>query len=198
MSCRVLLSLLACLLLLPALAGGNPAGDQPAALQSVQAEFTQEKNLKILVRPLVSRGVFAFQAPQSLRWEYLSPVHSVLLLHEGRMQKLIERDGRFEPDNGAGVDAMRIVLQDIGSWLDGRFTANPLFQVTRTGERTVVLIPKEQGVQAVISRIELQLGPEQGVMERVTIFEGPDNLTRLTFTNAVLNRAIPVETFTGP
>lgn len=198
MSCRVLLSLLACLLLWPALAGGNPAGDQPAALQSVQAEFTQEKNLKILVRPLVSRGVFAFQAPQSLRWEYLSPVHSVLLLHEGRMQKLIERDGRFEPDNGAGVDAMRIVLQDIGSWLDGRFTANPLFHVTRTGERTVVLIPKEQGVQAVISRIELQLGPEQGVMERVTIFEGPDNFTRLTFTNAVLNRAIPVETFSKP
>ena len=198
MSCRVLLSLLACLLLWPVVAGGNPAGDQPAALRSVQAEFTQEKNLKILVRPLVSRGVFAFQAPQSLRWEYLRPVHSVLLLHEGRMQKLIERDGRFEPDNGAGVDAMRIVLQDIGSWLDGRFTANPLFHVTRTGERTVVLIPKEQGVQAVISRIELQLGPEQGVMERVTIFEGPDNFTRLTFTNAVLNRAIPVETFTKP
>lgn len=198
MSCRVLLSLLACLFLWPALAGGNPADDQPAALHSVQAEFTQEKNLKILVRPLVSRGVFSFQAPQSLRWEYRSPVHSVLLLHEGRMQKLIERDGRFEPDNSAGVDAMRIVLQDIGSWLDGRFTANPLFHVTRTGERTVVLIPKEQGVQAVISRIELQLGPEHGVMERVTIFEGPDNFTRLTFTNAVLNQAIPVETFTKP
>ena len=198
MSCRVLFSLLVCLLLWPATAVANPTGDQPAALRSVQAEFTQEKNLKILVRPLVSRGVFAFQAPQSLRWEYLRPVHSVLLLHEGRMQKLIERDGRFEPDNGAGVDAMRIVLQDIGSWLDGRFTANPLFHVTRTGERTVVLIPKEQGMQAVISRIELQLGPEQGVMERVTIFEGPDNFTRLTFTHAVLNRAIPVETFTKP
>ena len=198
MSCRILLSLLACLFLWPPVANANPTGDQPAALHSVQAEFTQEKNLKILVRPLVSRGVFAFQAPQSLRWEYLRPVHSVLLLHEGRMQKLIERDGRFEPDNGAGVDAMRIILQDIGSWLDGRFTANPLFHVTRTGERTVVLIPKEQGMQAVISRIELQLGPEQGVMERVTIFEGPDNFTRLTFTNAVLNRAIPVETFTKP
>jgi len=197
-SCRILLSLLACLFLWPPVANANPTGDQPAALHSVQAEFTQEKNLKILVRPLVSRGVFAFQAPQSLRWEYLRPVHSVLLLHEGRMQKLIERDGRFEPDNGAGVDAMRIILQDIGSWLDGRFTANPLFHVTRTGERTVVLIPKEQGMQAVISRIELQLGPEQGVMERVTIFEGPDNFTRLTFTNAVLNRAIPVETFTKP
>ncbi|MBV5318216.1 MAG: hypothetical protein JZU50_10460, partial [Desulfobulbaceae bacterium] len=95
--------------------------------------------MKILVRPLLSRGVFAFQAPQSLRWEYLSPLHSLLLMHDGRMQKMIERDGRFEPDNGAGVDSMQVILQDIGSWLDGRFTDNPMFKVTRPDDRTIVL-----------------------------------------------------------
>jgi outer membrane lipoprotein-sorting protein len=177
---------------------GNPTGGPAVGLRSVQADFTQEKHLKILARPLVSQGIFAFQTPQSLRWEYLRPLHSILLLHEGRMQKLIERDGRFEQDNGAGIDAMRVVLQDIGSWLDGRFTDNPLFQVTRAGERTVVLTPKEQGLQAVISRIELQLGPEEGVMEQVTIFEGPESFTQLRFTNTVLNREIPAGTFTQP
>jgi outer membrane lipoprotein-sorting protein len=164
----------------------------------VQADFTQEKHLKILARPLVSQGIFAFQAPQSLRWEYLRPLHSILLLHEGQMRKLIEREGGFEQDNGAGIDAMRVVLQDIGSWLDGRFTDNPLFQVTRAGERTVVLIPKEQGLQAVISRIELQLGLAEGVMEQVTIFEGLESFTQLRFTNTVLNREIPAGTFTQP
>jgi outer membrane lipoprotein-sorting protein len=177
---------------------GNPTEGPAVRLRSVQADFTQEKHLKILARPLVSQGIFAFQAPQSLRWEYLRPLHSILLLHEGRMQKLIERDGRFEQDNGAGINAMRVVLQDIGSWLDGRFTDNPLFQVTRAGERTVVLTPKEQGLQAVISRIELQLGPEEGVMEQVTIFEGPESFTQLRFTNTVLNREIPAGTFTQP
>ena len=92
---------------------------------------------------------------------------------------------------------MQIVLQDIGSWLDGRFTDNPVFNVTRTDERTVVLTPKEPGLQSIISRIELQLGQEEGVMESVTIFEGPDAFTRLTFTRAVLNREIPASTFTG-
>ncbi|WP_319587649.1 outer membrane lipoprotein carrier protein LolA [uncultured Desulfobulbus sp.] len=177
---------------------GNPTGGPAVRLRSVQADFTQEKHLKILARPLVSQGIFAFQTPQSLRWEYLRPLHSILLLHEGRMRKLIEREGGFEQDNGAGIDAMRVVLQDIGSWLDGRFADNPLFQVTRAGERTVVLTPKEQGLQAVISRIELQLGPEEGVMEQVTIFEGPESFTRLRFTNTVLNREIPAGTFTQP
>ena len=185
------------LLLLPAGGRADQATGPSLRLRSVQAEFTQEKHLKILVRPLVSRGIFAFQAPQSLRWEYLSPVHSLLLMHEGRMQKMIERDGRFEPDNGTGVDSMQIILQDIGNWLDGRFIDNPLFNVTRPDNRTVVLTPREQGLQSIISRIELHLGQVEGVMESVTIFEGPDAFTRLTFTKTVLNQEIPASTFTG-
>ncbi len=196
MTLRTVLCFSLWLFLLPAVVWATTTGPS-LHLRSVQAEFTQEKHLKILVRPLVSRGVFAFQAPQSLRWEYLSPLHSLLLLHDGKIRKMIERDGRFEPDNGAGVDSMQIVLQDIGSWLDGRFTDNPVFNVTRTDTRTVVLTPKEQGLQSIISRIELHLGQEEGVMERVTIFEGPDAFTRLTFTKTVLNREIPASTFTG-
>jgi len=195
---HIVLSLLLSLFVGVAAAWSGETGGPSARLRSVQAEFTQEKHLKILARPLISHGTLTFQAPGSLRWEYLRPLHTVLLLHDGRIDKLIERDGRFEQDNGAGVDAMRIVLQDIGSWLDGRFTDNPLFLVTRAGERTVVLTPKEQGLQAVISRIELQLGPEEGVMEQVTIYEGPESFTQLRFTNTVLNREIPAGTFTQP
>lgn len=185
------------LLLLPAGVRANPATGPSVPIRSVQAEFTQEKHLKILVRPLVAKGVFAFQAPQSLRWEYLSPLHSILLMHDGRIQKMVERDGRFEQDNGAGIDSMQIVLQDIGSWLDGRFTDNPVFNVTRADDRTVVLTPKEPGLQSIISRIELRLGHEEGMMESVTIFEGPDAFTRLTFTKTALNREIPASAFTG-
>lgn len=198
MSIGRLLCLLHCLLAGAILAQPSLAEVPVAGLRSVQAEFIQEKKMAILARPLISRGLFAFQAPQSLRWEYLQPLHSILLLHEGRMKKLIERDNGFAEDNGAGLDAMQVVLQDIGSWLDGRFADNPLFQVARTGERTVVLTPKEPGLQAVISRIELQLGTEAGVMERVTIFEGADNSTQLRFTHTVLNREIPAGTFIGP
>ena len=60
------------LALLPAEAMADKL-QKPGRLRSVQAEFVQEKHLKILTRPLVSRGTFAFQAPQSLRWEYRSP-----------------------------------------------------------------------------------------------------------------------------
>jgi outer membrane lipoprotein-sorting protein len=197
-SARVVLNLLLILLVGATVAWGDGASGTSTLLRSVQADFTQEKHLKILARPLISQGTLVFQAPQSLRWEYLHPIHTVLLLHDGRIDKLIERDGRFEQDNGAGVDAMRIVLQDIGSWLDGRFGDNPVFQVSRPNERKVVLPPKEPGMQAVISRIELYLGAQEGVVDRIVIVEGDEATTELIFSRVVLNQEIPAQRFTAP
>jgi outer membrane lipoprotein-sorting protein len=167
-------------------------------LRSVQGDFIQEKHLKILTRPLVSHGTFTFQAPQSLRWEYRDPLHSIMFMHEGKMEKIIERNGHFEQDNGVGAGSMQVILPEISSWLDGRFTDNPVFNTTRIDERTIVLTPKEQGLQAFISSIELRLGQQEGVMDSVTIYEGPDSFTRLNFTNIILNREIPESFFQRP
>ena len=56
-------------------------GIQAAAgnVTSLQSRFVQEKHLPILTRPLVAKGNFVFQGPDSLRWEYETPVRSVLL-----------------------------------------------------------------------------------------------------------------------
>ena len=171
------------------------AAEKSVRLHSIQADFIQETHLKILSRPLVSRGIFAFQAPQSLRWEYFSPLHTIMLMQNGRMEKFIERNGRFEQDKGMGAGSMQFILPEISSWLEGRFADNPVFTTLRKDERTIVLTPKEQGLQAVISAIELHLGRQEGVMDSVTIFEGPDAFTRLTFSNIVLNREIPESSF---
>ena len=198
MNKHIVLSLLLSLFVGVAAAWGGETGGTSARLRSVQAEFTQEKHLKILARPLISHGTLTFQAPGALRWEYLRPLHTVLLLHDGRIDKLIERDGRFEQDNGTGVDAMRIVLQDIGSWLDGRFSDNPLFAVSRTDAQMLVLRPKDPGLEPVISRNGLFLGSQEGVVERIIIVEGDEASTELTFSRVVLNQEIPAQRFTAP
>ncbi|MGD9949703.1 MAG: outer membrane lipoprotein carrier protein LolA [Desulfobulbus sp.] len=184
---------LLCLLLLP-----QAALAAPLSVRSVQAEFTQEKQMKILIRPLHSNGTFVFQAPGSLRWEYLQPLHSLLLMHGGRVGKWIEQDGVLTQESGAGLDAMQIVLQDIGNWLDGRFTENPQFTVVHTDARKVVLTPKAKGLRSVVERIELLLGEEAGVVEEVGIYESAETSTHLYFHHILLNQEIPLERFITP
>lgn len=196
-----LLRLLICILTL-AFAGMAVAAEAPETprvqLQSVQANFYQEKHLKILAQPITSRGTFAFQAPRSLRWEYLYPVRTLLLVHDGSMKKLVERDGKLVNDSGMSMDSMHLVLEEITNWLAGRFNDNPAFSATFPDESTIVLTPKDAGLAAIISRIDLHLQGRDGLIDSVIINEGPDTFTRLSFSDAVLNEPLAEKLFTTP
>jgi len=157
---------------------------------SVRAEFIQRKHMKILARPLVSRGIVLFKRPKSVRWEYLEPVKSILLMDKGRVRRFIESDEGMVEDTGAGVQIMQFVLQEITFWLSGNFDQSPNFSSTLLAGRTIVLQPKEESFSNVIERIELKLSDIPGVMDRVTIFENKDTYTEYTFSNTKLNIAI--------
>ena len=175
----------------------GPVVQAPIQLRSVKADFVQEKHLKILARPIISTGTFTFQAPQSLRWEYRKPLHSILLMHGGKVKKFIEHDGKLTEEKGMQLDSMQVVLAEITNWLDGRFTDNAMFTVSFPDKKTIQLTPKDKGIAALISTIELKLGDQAGLLDAVTIFEGPDSSTRLIFTNRVLNQEIPASLFTA-
>ncbi|TKB10828.1 outer membrane lipoprotein carrier protein LolA [Desulforhopalus sp. IMCC35007] len=189
--------LLNTLLLFIVLVSSCPAAVQePIHIQSIQAGFVQEKHLKILARPLVSTGTFTFQAPGSLRWEYKTPVASVLLMYGGRIRKFVERDGQLVEDKGLGLDSMQVVLGQISSWLDGRFTDNDIFRVSEVDEHTVLLTPKDQALAGLISKIELKLADHKGILDGVIIYEGPESYTSMIFQNPVLNQDISAAVFT--
>lgn len=158
---------------------------------SVQAEFTQEKHLPILRKPLVSKGTFSFQEPDSLRWEYLQPVQSILLMHKGKIQRYVKGESGFEPENSAGLEAMQVVLDQITQWMKGRFDESPMFHAELDGnQHTITLTPKSDAFKAVIQRIEIHLADQPGVIKEVAIFESKSAFTRMVFTHTVLNEKI--------
>lgn len=191
-----LILLAACLLSLGWADSWDGIRSNAGQLTSVQADFTQEKHLKILARPIISKGIFVFQSPSSLRWQYLSPIQSLLLMHDGSTRKFVQQDGTLTEKTGMNMDAMQVVSQEISQWLAGRFTDNPTFQAELQPGRMIVLTPKQKGLAQLISRIELILSDQPGLLESVTIYEGEDSYTRLTFSNAMLNQDIKPTVFT--
>ncbi len=173
------------------------AGDA-VHVDSVQADFVQKKSLPILARPLISTGKFLFQAPGSLRWEYYSPLPSVLLMNKGQVRKFVKHDGVFVEEHGMGLNSMQIVLQEITGWLDGEITDTPTFLAKRTGKNTIILTPRKEVLAKIISRIELKLQGESGLMESVTLYEGKNSFTRMIFSNSRLNETLPGEIFKKP
>ncbi len=186
------------LLIVAPSAAGQSSEQATVPLHSIQADFVQEKHLKILIQPIISTGTFTFQRPQSLRWEYKRPIRSILLMHDGKVVKFVERDGRLVADQGMQFGSMQVVLSEISNWLDGRFTENTMFTMVRPAAKSIQLTPKSQELAGVISSIELTLADEQGNLDEITIYEGPDSYTRMRFSNRLLNQEVPVTVFTRP
>lgn len=169
-----------------------------AKITSVRGEFTQTRHMKILSKPLVSGGLFLFQVPDSLRWEYRFPLRSILLAHNGKTKRFVQKDDRLVEDSSASLQSMQMVVQEIGQWLKGRFDENPAFTASLDPGRKIGLVPKEPSMAALIQRIEIVLSERDGVIQSVTIFEGRDSFTRIEFNQVSLNQPIEDSLFREP
>ncbi len=177
--------------------GAENASSPAVQITSIQADFQQEKHMKMLVRPIISHGTFSFQTPASLRWEYTSPVPSILLMHGDSARKFMAVDGKLEEAQGLPMGSMQLIMAEIINWLDGRFTENKMFTVSYPDTDHIVLTPKKGMLEGIIDEIELELTDQNGVLEAVTIREGNEGYTRMTFTNRRLNRELPITLFTA-
>lgn len=178
-------------------------------ITSVKTRFTQTKHLPILSKPLISKGKLWYQAPGSLRWEYISPIHSILLMHNSRVKRftLDARTHQFREESGEGLDAMQVVLGEITQWLNGRFDDNPMFTARLEPGGKIVLTPKEKAFGEVIQRIEVTLdtqpgrqsgqqqGQQPGTIRRVLIYESETAYTDLSFDSTKLNQSIDESVF---
>lgn len=160
------------------------------SINTVRADFIQEKHLKILSKPLISKGALYFKAPNSLRWEYDSPVQSVLLMHNGHISRFVKTGKGFARESGMKLQAMQVVMDEIALWLSGRFQDNPDFKATLEPGPKIVLTPRQNELSAVIACIELTLSDRPGIIDTVTIFENEDSRTKLTFKDAALNKPL--------
>lgn len=182
-------TLLACAFMLGWADSWEDIQRESAKITSVSARFSQEKHMQILTKPLVSRGRFYFQTPDSVRWEYTSPVRSVLLMQKGKIKRYTLGSKGFE-DAGGAVDSMQFVLQEIGRWSRGQFNENEYFSATLKGGKGahIILTPKEKGLAAMISRIVITPSPDRpGILRSVNIVESEENYTLFEFTDVQVN-----------
>nr|WP_321400437.1 outer membrane lipoprotein carrier protein LolA [uncultured Desulfobacter sp.] len=186
-------------------AGANAASMtdiQKAAgsIRSISADFIQEKHMKILVKPLISKGIIRFQSPDKLRFEYREPIQNILIMQAKSVSRYIGKDDAFVRDNAAAMGAMTVVMDEISQWLKGNFSTS-VFDATveeTPAPGQIILTPKDKAMTHFIQDIVLVLSEQPGVFKEVVIRENQDSYTRLRFENVQLNQPIAPEAFAAP
>ena len=154
-----------------------------AGIRGVEAEFVQRKRVPLLREPLLSRGKLSFDASGNLRWEYVSPVRSLVELKNGRVRRYLWVGGSFRPDARQRADAMQVVLGEIQLWLAGRFQDSESFraELQPGAQPRLILTPRRPALGQYIRRIELWPGAQKGSIARVIILEPEGAETVLEF-----------------
>jgi len=170
---------------------------ESAKIKTIQAQFVQKKFMKILSRPLVSDGCFYYAAPDSFRWEYFKPLKSIVIAYKNNTKRYIASDGKMVEDKTGGAQAMKIVLDEIAGWMNGRFDQNPSFKATiRENENTcIILTPVGKSMSGMIEKIEITLSKKEGAVKSVKIIEAANNFTQINFNNVKINAVINPSVF---
>ena len=168
-----------------------------ANIKTIKARFVQKKSMKILSKPLISQGLFYYVAPDSFRWEYLKPLRSVVIAHKGDTKRYIASSGKMIEDKTGGVQAMKIVLNEIAGWMSGKFDQNPSFTATlKEGEYTeITLTPVEKNMAGMIEKIKITLAKKETAIKSVKIIESANAFTRIDFSDVQINKVISDKTF---
>jgi len=168
-------------------------------IRSVKADFLQKRFLQILTKPLLSEGKLFFNTPDSLRWEYLSPLRTVMLQKGSTIQVYNFSEGKWKPEMTQAVEARRMVPAEISRWFQGRFNETKTFKHAYSPgpPARVTMVPGE-GINRFIQRIEIVLSARPGVIDRVEIEEPGGSRTSIEFKNVEINSSIPSEVFEKP
>jgi outer membrane lipoprotein-sorting protein len=165
---------------------------ESAKIKTMQADFTQKKFMKILSRPLVSEGRFYYDAPDAFRWEYMTPLRSIVISRSNKTRRFIYSDGKMVEDKSGGAQGMQIVLNDVSGWISGRFDQNPSFNasITEGVNTTITLTPAGKNMAGFIQKIEIVLSPKTATVQSVKIIEDANTFTHIEFHNVQTNKII--------
>ena len=167
------------------------------SIRSISADFIQEKHMKILVKPLVSKGIIRFQSPDALRFEYQEPIKNILIMQGKSVSRYIQKDNTLVRDNVAAMGAMTVVMDEISQWLKGDFNTS-VFDATieeAPEPGRIILVPKDKAMTSFLQDIILVLSEQPGVFKEVIIRESQNSYTRLRFKEVKLNAKMNPDVF---
>jgi hypothetical protein len=137
-----------------------------------QGTFQQEKQLKILSRPLMSSGLFTYDQSKGVIWQTLAPVPSLLLVNDSQ---LISGQGEQNVPAAFGKVFKALLGGDLHELTEGFLMTGE----NKNNTWQLQLTPTDDFLQKIISKITLRGDSELRTLE---LQEVTGNFTRIGFT----------------
>ncbi len=167
------------------------------AVQTIQADFKQTKVSRLLKEPSVLQGVFYYQAPDKVRWEYRNPRETVVLVTAREMvtyrpsERLAEKVelGRNQRKLFAFLSASEPIAN-----LSRHFSF-ALRDPGGAGNYVLVLTPVTHQLKKRLHHVELVIERKSFLPVTVSYTETDGDTTSYEFSQVKINQPLPATLF---
>ncbi|MBI2391993.1 MAG: outer membrane lipoprotein carrier protein LolA [Deltaproteobacteria bacterium] len=172
-----------------------------AKLATLQGPFVQERTIALLASKVRSTGKLWMVRPDRLRWELDPPdAATYWVLPDGLAYKTKAGKGKVPkgaqgPLGGVLGDLLVLLGGDLAQ-LKGRYD---LVLAKRDAKGTILhATPRDKALAKSTRRIELSLGADPAVLERVILVEAGDDKSEITFGALTRNAPVDPNLVAGP
>lgn len=168
-----------------------------AAIESIESDFIQVKNLSLLKDKLNSKGRFYYKKENKVRIEYTTPYKYCMVINDKQMtvkdeQKTSNYNTRsnkmMQSINGIMLDCMR------GTVYNNKDFATTVLESNKDVQ--LQLIPSSSMMKNMFSRIEVYLDKKTYQVLRLNMVEKGGDNSLMTFSNTVMNKSLNDALFT--
>ena len=161
-------------------------------VKTLSANFTQEKTSTLFTEKMVQKGVFCYQSPKQLRWEYKSPKALTLLFNDTKVTVLTDK-GAINNPNKMLNEMGKMIINTINGT---NMSDNDNFDISylknnQDGSYIAVLNPTNKKIKANYSSIRVILNGKNYLAEKVILNESNGDVTTITFSNMKINTTLP-------
>ena len=168
------------------------------AVETVQADFTQTKRLKMLNDAMVSKGRMWCTQPNRLRWEYTTPYASLFILNGDKVLfKNSKRSNTLNANRHKRIREMiRIMIpSNLGKVLSEKKDFHATTETTEN-QHILALIPQNKEMKQMFTRIVLYYDRKQAVVTQIEMFEKNGDSTTIQLSSIKKNIVINPSVFT--
>lgn len=168
-----------------------------AAIKSMQCDFVQTKQIKMLNDKVVSKGKMYYLQNDKLRWEYSSPYKYIFILNGSKVQ--LKNDKRNDvidvEKNKVFKEIARIMMSSVvGDCLNDTRS----FKTTIADAKThwlATLVPQRREMKQMFNSIKLYFDKKRLIVTRVELIEKNGDKTIIELKNVKTNGQIASSIF---
>lgn len=167
------------------------------SMNTISADFIQEKNLVVLSEKIISKGSFFYKRENLIRWEYLTPFKYLIIIRDGQMYTKNEKNSKvYDIQSNKMFQEM---TRFMGGFINGDILKNEkdftagYFEAK--GKYYIKLVPKSEKTRQMLTGIDIWFDSADLSVAGIKMTEPGDDYTKIDFINKKLNTDIPVEKF---